>query len=156
MDISNKIQITRQELNLTQQQVADKVFVTRQTISKWELGKSKPDLISLSLLDKVLNLSALEDKEEEYLEGVFTMNQKLSLKDFVSTLIFGVLFLPIRVLYSLNQQHKASKLLKFIIKPIMIVLFLLYVGTLNLQALIFVILTTLIFYYILNIYYSKA
>ncbi|MDY0235837.1 MAG: helix-turn-helix domain-containing protein [Gudongella sp.] len=156
MDISNKIIIKRQELNLTQQQVADKVFVTRQTISKWELGKSKPDLISLSLLNKVLNLSDLEDKEEKYLEGVFTMNQKLSLKDFVFALIFGVLFFPIRVLYTLNQQHKASKLIKFIIKPILIVVFLLFVGTLNLQTLIFVILTTLFLYYILNIYYSKV
>ena len=51
MDISNKLKLKRKELNLTQQQVADKVFVTRQTISKWELGKSQPDLISLILLD---------------------------------------------------------------------------------------------------------
>ncbi len=40
MDISNQLKAKRKELNLTQQQVADKVFVTRQTISKWELGKS--------------------------------------------------------------------------------------------------------------------
>ena len=51
MDISNQLKAKRKELNLTQQQVADKVFVTRQTISKWELGKSQPDLVSLKLLD---------------------------------------------------------------------------------------------------------
>ena len=45
MDISNKIKSRRKELGLTQQQVAERVFVTRQTISKWELGKSQPDLI---------------------------------------------------------------------------------------------------------------
>jgi transcriptional regulator with XRE-family HTH domain len=156
MDNSDKLTIRRQELNLTQQQVADKVFVTRQTISKWELGKSKPDLISLSILEKVLSLSDLEDKEEKNLEGVFKMHQKSLLKDFIFLLVFGVLFLPIRVLYTLNQQHQASKFLKFIIKPIIIVLFLLYVGSLNLQALVFVILTTLILYYVLNIYYSEV
>ena len=126
MDISNQLKAKRKELNLTQQQVADKVFVTRQTISKWELGKSQPDLVSLKLLDNALNLSELEEKEKKQSKGVFTMNQKLSLKDLIFTLVFGVLFLPIRFLYTLNQQYKTSKLLKFVIKPILILLFLLY------------------------------
>ena len=155
MDISNQLKAKRKELNLTQQQVADKVFVTRQTISKWELGKSQPDLVSLKLLDNALNLSELEEKEKKQPKGVFTMNQKLSLKDLIFTLVFGVLFLPIRFLYTLNQQYKTSKLLKFVIKPILILLFLLYVGSLKLQPLIFVIVTTLLFYYILSIYYSE-
>lgn len=155
MDISNQLKAKRKELNLTQQQVADKVFVTRQTISKWELGKSQPDLVSLKLLDNALNLSELEEKEKKQSKGVFTMNQKLSLKDLIFTLVFGVLFLPIRFLYTLNQQYKTSKLSKFVIKPILILLFLLYVGSLKLQPLIFVIVTTLLFYYILSIYYSE-
>ena len=155
MDISNQLKAKRKELNLTQQQVADKVFVTRQTISKWELGKSQPDLVSLKLLDNALNLSELEEKEKKQSKGVFTMNQKLSLKDLIFTLVFGALFLPIRFLYTLNQQYKTSKLLKFVIKPILILLFLLYVGSLKLQPLIFVIVTTLLFYYILSIYYSE-
>lgn len=155
MDISNQLKAKRKELDLTQQQVADKVFVTRQTISKWELGKSQPDLVSLKLLDNALNLSELEEKEKKQSKGVFTMNQKLSLKDLIFTLVFGVLFLPIRFLYTLNQQYKTSKLLKFVIKPILILLFLLYVGSLKLQPLIFVIVTTLLFYYILSIYYSE-
>ena len=155
MDISNQLKAKRKELNLTQQQVADKVFVTRQTISKWELGKSQPDLVSLKLLDNALNLSELEEKDKKQSKGVFTMNQKLSLKDLIFTLVFGVLFLPIRFLYTLNQQYKTSKLLKFVIKPILILLFLLYVGSLKLQPLIFVIVTTLLFYYILSIYYSE-
>lgn len=155
MDISNQLKAKRKELNLTQQQVADKVFVTRQTISKWELGKSQPDLVSLKLLDNALNLSELEEKEKNHSKEAFTMNQKLTLKDLIFTLVFGVLFLPIRFLYTLNQQYKASKLLKFVIKPILILLFLLYVGSLKLQPLIFVIVTTLLFYYILSIYYSE-
>ena len=110
MDISNQLKAKRKELNLTQQQVADKVFVTRQTISKWELGKSQPDLVSLKLLDNALNLSELEEKEKKQSKGVFTMNQKLSLKDLIFTLVFGALFLPIRFLYTLNQQYKTSKL----------------------------------------------
>lgn len=44
MEISDLIKSARIEKGLTQQQLADVVFVTRQTISKWELGKSYPDL----------------------------------------------------------------------------------------------------------------
>lgn len=43
MEISDLIKSARIEKGLTQQQLADAVFVTRQTISKWELGKSVPD-----------------------------------------------------------------------------------------------------------------
>lgn len=155
MDISNKLKLKRKELNLTQQQVADKVFVTRQTISKWELGKSQPDLISLKLLDNLLNLSDLEDKGTNHSKGVFEMNQKLTLKDVLFTLLFGVLFLPVRFLYTLNQQHKGSKVLKYLVKPVLLLLFLLYVGTLNLKALVVVIAVTLFFYYLKTIYYSE-
>lgn len=155
MDISNKLKLKRKELNLTQQQVADKVFVTRQTISKWELGKSQPDLISLKLLDNLLNLTGFEDQGANNSKGVFKMNQKLSLKDVIFTLLFGVLFLPVRFLYTLSQQYKGSKAIRYLVKPVLISLFLLYVGTLNLKALIVIISVTLFFYYFMTIYYSE-
>lgn len=45
---------------MTQQELADKVFVTRQTISKWELGKVNLIMfhliISLDLLFKEMNI----------------------------------------------------------------------------------------------------
>ncbi len=37
----------------SQQQVADKLRVTRQSISSWENGHSRPDLYNLSLLSKI-------------------------------------------------------------------------------------------------------
>ena len=56
MEISDLIKSARIEKGLTQQQLADVVFVTRQTISKWELGKSVPDQASLILLYQYLVL----------------------------------------------------------------------------------------------------
>ena len=50
MDIATLIKEYRTKTGMTQQELADKVFVTRQTISKWELGKSEPDNVSLELL----------------------------------------------------------------------------------------------------------
>ena len=43
MDIATLIKEYRTKTGITQKELADKVFVTRQTISKWELGKSEPE-----------------------------------------------------------------------------------------------------------------
>lgn len=45
MTAGDELRKRRIALGKTQQEVADEVFVTRQTISKWELGKSEPDFI---------------------------------------------------------------------------------------------------------------
>ena len=63
MEISDLIKSARIEKGLTQQQLADAVFVTRQTISKWELGKSVPDQASLVLLYQCLDINDNEKKQ---------------------------------------------------------------------------------------------
>jgi len=47
----------RNELNLTQQEVADHLNVTRQTISNWEVGKSYPDIPTLIDISDFYELS---------------------------------------------------------------------------------------------------
>ena len=44
-------------MNLSQEELAEKVYVTRQTISNWETGKSYPDIHSLLLLSSLFNVS---------------------------------------------------------------------------------------------------
>ena len=44
MEIGNKIQELRKKNGLSQEQLAEKIGVARQTISKWELGETYPDL----------------------------------------------------------------------------------------------------------------
>lgn len=47
----------RKEHQLTQEQLAEKVYVSNKTISNWETGKTKPDIESLILLAKLFHLS---------------------------------------------------------------------------------------------------
>lgn len=57
MDFSTQIKQQRQQLGLTQADVASQLFVTRQTISNWEQGKSYPDLNMLVRLSEVYQVS---------------------------------------------------------------------------------------------------
>ncbi|MCQ9210269.1 helix-turn-helix transcriptional regulator [Granulicatella seriolae] len=47
----------RNELGLTQQEIADRLNVTRQTVSSWEVGKSIPDISSLIDLSELYDIS---------------------------------------------------------------------------------------------------
>ena len=61
MDFSEKILTMRKSRNLTQEQLAEKLDVSRQTISKWESGQAMPEL------DKIVALSNLFDVATDYL-----------------------------------------------------------------------------------------
>jgi transcriptional regulator with XRE-family HTH domain len=56
-NIKNKIKELRISKNLTQQQLADELHVTKQAISKWERGKSVPDIASVELLSSFFDVS---------------------------------------------------------------------------------------------------
>jgi len=57
MEIGPQIKKHRTEMNLSQEELAEKVYVTRQTISNWENGKSYPDIHSLLFLSVLFNVS---------------------------------------------------------------------------------------------------
>src|SRR5574344_1246502 len=57
MELHNQIKKYRNCMNLSQEELAEKVFVTRQTISNWENNKSYPDIYSLLLLSTTFNIS---------------------------------------------------------------------------------------------------
>lgn len=57
MDLGNKIMILRKKNNLSQEVLAEKVGVTRQTISKWELEETAPDINQAKKLSMIFNIS---------------------------------------------------------------------------------------------------
>lgn len=57
MEIGNQIKKYRAELELSQEELADKIFVTRQTISNWENEKNYPDVKSLVMLSNLFGIS---------------------------------------------------------------------------------------------------
>ena len=65
MDIGNKLYELRKSKNLSQEELADKLNVTRQTISKWETNQSTPDFDKIIPLCEIYGISA-----DELLNGV--------------------------------------------------------------------------------------
>lgn len=57
MELNTQIKKYRTDLKLSQEELAEKVYVTRQTISNWETGKNYPDIHSLLLLSSLFNIS---------------------------------------------------------------------------------------------------
>ena len=57
MRIADKIKNARIQKGYTQEQVAEKLLVSRQTVSNWENGKSLPDIISIIRMSDLYELS---------------------------------------------------------------------------------------------------
>ena len=57
MKIGVKLKEARLQAGLTQENVAEEIQVTRQTISNWETEKSFPDIVSVIKLSTLYNIS---------------------------------------------------------------------------------------------------
>lgn len=56
--VAKHIRRLRTERHMTQEELAEKLFVTRQTVSAWETGKSQPDLETLERIAAALGVEA--------------------------------------------------------------------------------------------------
>ena len=60
MHIGEIIKTKREELGLTQQEIAEKLYVSRQTVSRWESGSRCPDLMTTKKIGNILGLTVDE------------------------------------------------------------------------------------------------
>lgn len=93
MNLSQKLQNRRKEMNLTQEEVAEKIHVSRQTISNWETGRTLPDITSLVLISDIYNISLDKlIKEDEKVIKKLSLDTKeaenwFAFSNLVSTLL---------------------------------------------------------------------
>ena len=71
MDTKDMILELRTKMGLSQDELAEKVFVTRQAVSRWESGTALPDAGNLRQISRLFEVSAdyLLDEERESPEG---------------------------------------------------------------------------------------
>jgi len=96
--IGNRILELRKLKNLSQEQLAEKMDVTRQTISKWELGETAPDLEQSKKLSKIFEIS-LDDLTNNEIKNVIlekVNNTEKLTKNIIN--ILKIIFLSIMIM----------------------------------------------------------
>ena len=149
MELSEIIKGARLKKGMTQQELADNVYVTRQTISKWELGKSVPDEVSLNLLYQCLDI----DKEERK-----TLKKLANGKQTMFLIALAVAFSPvvIGIRYCLFKMGKLEdERFKIILEGISFVLLVLYLRSL-IDIVAYVLIFIIVISYIIYRYYMLS
>lgn len=108
MELGNQIKRYRNELEITQEKLAEKIYVSRQSISNWENDKNYPDINSLIRLSEVFHVSL-----DILIKGDWEkMKKEISEKDRkgfdklsnIYAVLFGLLILtPMPLLYFLDK-----------------------------------------------------
>ena len=81
MDIGLQIKKFREQQKISQEELALKIFVSRQTISNWETNKSCPDVKSLITLSNIFNVS-LDNFIKEDIKEMREIVEKATIKKF--------------------------------------------------------------------------
>uniref|UniRef100_UPI004055EE4A helix-turn-helix domain-containing protein n=1 Tax=Acetatifactor sp. TaxID=1872090 RepID=UPI004055EE4A len=82
MEIGNQIVQLRKLSGMTQEQLAEKLDVSRQTISKWETGITTPDLESIAKISRMFQVS-LDDLILQEKSDMSEKNEKITLEDLI-------------------------------------------------------------------------
>ena len=98
MELSKQIKKYRVETNLSQEELADKVFVSRQTISNWENDKNYPDIKSLVLMSEIFEVSI-----DNLIKGdLERMKKEIDAQEYAKfqkdSTIFSVLFITMLII----------------------------------------------------------
>ncbi len=121
MEIGKKIMALRKKNGLSQEELAEKVGVARQTISKWELGETAPDLKQAKELSKIFNVS-LDELTDNDIKNVLvekTSNTEklagliLKLIKFIVVFIIiaPILLITLRIIFKNIYEHNSGRLM---------------------------------------------
>ena len=90
MEFNEKLQKLRTNENLTQEELAEKLYVSRAAISKWESGRGYPSIDSLKAIAKYFHITIDELIDSEEIVDLAEQDMKSSNKKYTA-LICGIL-----------------------------------------------------------------
>jgi len=116
MKFEEKLIKLRKKKILSQEELAEKLNVTRQTISKWELGQSKPDMEKLKEISNFFGIG-IEVLTNDSLDVELVQNEKSKPKKerkfllymLVLVLIAAIITLVIRINIQNEQENEEGK-----------------------------------------------
>lgn len=124
MTIAEKIKKLRKDNNMTQEDLAEKLNVSRQTISKWETNVVIPDADNIVSICKLFNITT--DELLDY--KVESVQKKRQFIIDMGVLLFGIIgFIVFAILLMTNQIDETSSVITINAYGIVAILFLLLV-----------------------------
>lgn len=94
--LGNNIFELRKKMGLSQEELSEKIGVTRQTISNWELNETQPNPEQLKLLSKSLNVS-VDELINNDIKSV--LEEKVSKTARLTSIIYKVVILIVVILF---------------------------------------------------------
>ena len=109
MEFGEKIQKLRNENKWTQEQLAEKLYVSRTAVSKWESGKGYPNIDSLKDIAKLFNKTIDELLSSEEIIDIAKKENTSNIKK-TNNLIYGLLdIISVLFIFLPLYAHKAEK-----------------------------------------------
>ena len=105
MKLSENIKRIRKENNLSQEQFAEKIGVSRQAVSKWESGQSYPEMDKVLLICKLYNYNIDELMNENVKEVSETKKSKTNINKYIDD-FFSFITKTIDMLSSMKFSQK--------------------------------------------------
>ena len=103
MEFKENLKQLRMKKGLTQAQLAEKLFVSRSTVAKWENGLGLPNTESMALLEELFDISASELATKEPEKVIVKKNQRLRiigeiiLWATIFVLLIAMIYLPVAI-----------------------------------------------------------
>ena len=118
MEFNEKLQELRKRKGLTQEELAEKLYVSRTAVSKWESGRGYPSIDSLKAIAKFFSVTVDELLSSNEMLTMVEENHKQTKNQFCD-LIFGLidvctlllLFLPLFAVNIGNTVYESSLLM---------------------------------------------
>ena len=133
-DIGKNIKSLREEKKLSQDQLAEKLFVTRQTVSNYETGRSRPDVEMLTKIADALDVDAntviygVEPSPEQRLERTALVVV------FLVTLVLGLAWFILAPLVEAYTVRHYDVVPQFLLQIILLPSFLIMLGWTIMQS----------------------
>ena len=90
MEFNEKLQALRKQKGLTQEELAEKLYISRTAVSKWESGRGYPNIDSLKAISKLFGITIDELLSGDELLNIAEEDTKLK-ERALRDLIFGLL-----------------------------------------------------------------
>jgi transcriptional regulator with XRE-family HTH domain len=104
-NIGDVIKRARMDCGMTQEQLGEKLFVTKQAVSKWETGKAYPDISILEKISKELKID-IADLLTSNLDSTVRKRKTVKLLLIIVPILLVIITSGIIVSYAIKEKQK--------------------------------------------------